>query len=607
MKIVNLRVRNFRSFGDKPTEIIFGDGVNLIVGENNVGKSAILKSLDVLKGEYSLTPNDYYKGGGNRELQIEAEAKLSKAELRRFVVPFASPHHMDKEKVERISSDIGNKICIAYSSRRGYYLRFGGLHISGDRGEMISHLDTAGDRVSTEWTDGILKKYFQPANRLSLFAIVKKSLTETKVGSLHFRFDAGDSFRDLLKKKAKSFSEIRQSPEGVSDHVLESFDGRQVADVLFTLKNGNRIQRAKFEEIKAKFNELFPNLKLEIVKESRDSPPRIVIEKTSIEYEVPIGLVGAGIGEMIIFLTHLIASKDMVFGLDMPELHFHPHAQRLLRNIIREQSQKNQFLLITHSPTFIEPRQIENLVVVREVDAETTVAQINPDYFEENERLRLFRQIDAGNKEFFFSRRVLLVEGPTETGAMPIFAEALNKDFDEYGVSLVESGKFFGVFLKLMKGFSFPYQVMCDKDALMNVEKSVDIGEQRIKTSPVLYNLWMSNSLSKSDVEKMVEIESKIEVIRPKPRKEIYPDSLFEELRRITSKRGVYVLPSDFEGVLKRDGYGNILRQAKKMSRSKVIRGRYVAEEIVARGYSIPKEFCEIIETITEKRVGKTT
>ena len=232
---------------------------------------------------------------------------------------------------------------------------------------------------------------------------------------------------------------------------------------------------------------------------------------------------------------------------------------------------------------------------------ETTVTQIRQDYFDENERLRLFRQLDAGNKEFFFSKGVLVVEGPTEVGTMPIFSKALNRDFDEYGVSLVESGKFFGIFLKLLIGFSFPYLVMCDKDALMNIEKSINVGKRKIKTSPVLYSLWISNSLTKTDEKRIVEIEPKIQLIRTRPRKEIYPDGLFEELRRIASKHDVYVLPSDFEGVFERDGYGSMLRKAKKMSKSKVIRGRYMAEQIVERGDAIPKEFRDIIKGITEK------
>lgn len=93
----------------------------------------------------------------------------------------------------------------------------------------------------------------------------------------------------------------------------------------------------------------------------------------------------------------------------------------------------------------------------------------------------------------------------------------------------------------------------------------------------------------------------KIQLAPTKRRKEIYPDDLFEDLSRISSKHEVYVLPLDFEGVFKRGGYGSILRQAQKLSRSKVIRGRYVAEQIVEKGDVIPKEFCEVIERITKK------
>lgn len=349
LKLLSLKIKNFRSFGDEVTEIAFGDGVNLIVGENNVGKSTILKSFDLLKGEYNVTPNDFYKGESNKELLIEGNFKLSEAEAQRFFDPFVRPYQRKKKKVRRIFSVLGNKVLFAYSSKRGIYLRFGELHISRERGELISQLDIPISYTGTNWKD-ILNAYFLPNNRLSLFEVIRNRLTAhaERKGVISFGFDPCNMFQGLFEQKAKNFSEIRQSPKGTSDHVLESYDGRQVADVLFTLKNGNRVQRKKFREVKTKFNELFPNLKLEVTKESKNVPPRIVIEKTSIEYEVPIELVGAGIGEIIVFLTHLIASREMIFGLDMPELHFHPHAQRLLRNIVREQSEKNQFLVITH-------------------------------------------------------------------------------------------------------------------------------------------------------------------------------------------------------------------------------------------------------------------
>jgi len=599
LKILSLEIRNFRSFGDEGAKITFGDGTNIIVGENNVGKSAILKCLDILKEEYRLTPNDYHKGETNRELFVEAGVQLNDVELQNLTDMFLGSRQRNPNLIREISSIFGNIVSLTYSSKRGLYFRLGELHFSKEYCQLVSGLDRRGSQTSIDWNT-VLKNYVTKSNQWSLLDTIEKMLTGEKRKAIHFGFPPPAVVQSLLRQKAKNFSEIREIPQGIGVHLLESYSGSRVADVLYTLKMGNRVRRVKWGRIQRTFNNLFRNLKLEVVKESKEHPPRIVVEKASIEYEVPIEFVGAGIGEIIIFLTHLIASKDMIFGLDMPELHFHPHAQRLLCNIVREQSEKNQFLITTHSTTFIDSRQIENATVVREIDAKTTVAQLPPNHFDDDERLRLIRQLDTMNKDFFFSRKVLIVEGPTETGAMPILSRGLNRDFDEYGVSLVETGTFFGLFSKLLKGLSFPHLVMCDRDALMEIARArIDLGDQKIKTSPVLYSLWVSNSLTKTEQKKIAEMESKIQLAPKKSRKEIYPDDLFEELRKISSKHNVHVLPSDFEGVFERGGYGDILRKARKLPKSKVIRGRYVAEQIVEKGDPIPKEFREVIERIT--------
>ncbi|MGD9810915.1 MAG: AAA family ATPase, partial [Sphingobium sp.] len=44
MRITKLRIKGFESFSDSD-ELHFGNGINLIVGQNNVGKSAILRSM----------------------------------------------------------------------------------------------------------------------------------------------------------------------------------------------------------------------------------------------------------------------------------------------------------------------------------------------------------------------------------------------------------------------------------------------------------------------------------------------------------------------------------------------------------------------------------
>jgi predicted ATP-dependent endonuclease of OLD family len=110
----------------------------------------------------------------------------------------------------------------------------------------------------------------------------------------------------------------------------------------------------------------------------------------------------------------------MVFCLDLPELHFHPHAQRLLLEVLAEQAGTNQILIISHSPLFLDFNRIRNIIVLREKDGITSISQVakkyrNTDPKSKMNRSRLERKLELyKNKEPFFSKMCLVVEGPTE-------------------------------------------------------------------------------------------------------------------------------------------------------------------------------------------------
>lgn len=40
MFIQKMQIQNFRIFGDSGTDFLFDDGINVVIGENNTGKSA---------------------------------------------------------------------------------------------------------------------------------------------------------------------------------------------------------------------------------------------------------------------------------------------------------------------------------------------------------------------------------------------------------------------------------------------------------------------------------------------------------------------------------------------------------------------------------------
>jgi predicted ATP-dependent endonuclease of OLD family len=298
----------------------------------------------------------------------------------------------------------------------------------------------------------------------------------------------------------------------------------------------------------------------------------------------------------------LISFEKACFGVDMPELHLHPHAERLLRTVFKEYSEKNQFFLVTHSPVFIDPDKLENVIVVKNQNGSTVIKQL-AEVPSVDEKARLKRQLDEEKLDFFFSRAVLIVEGETEKGAMPLLSKKV-KDFDKHGVTVIWAGsQFCGLFIKILKAFDFPYLVMTDKDALMNICKSIKCDGLPVSTSALFYNI--NQYLKMSDCEKIKKTEPKIKTIgQGKKQRRVYPDECFDELSHIALKYEIHVLTSDFEGILKRDGYGKQLSTARKIcgrNSSKVICGRYVAERILEDNLDIPQEFKAIIERVIEK------
>jgi predicted ATP-dependent endonuclease of OLD family len=399
----------------------------------------------------------------------------------------------------------------------------------------------------------------------------------------------------IFRESLFLFPEFRQRPQRAAAEVLSAPEGSQVAAVLFNLKNGTREERKKFEKVQEYFSSLFPTLKLNVMKQG----PTIVIEKTQTRHEVPLELIGAGIAQMIILLTHIVGSEGQIFLIDGPELHLHPHSQRLLQKVFEESTARNQLLVITHSPQFVNLQEPDSIILIREVKGRSHVVSLKNDYLSEEERNRLSRFVRSEDKEFLFSRRVLLVEGETEYGALPIFAEKLNTSFDEHGVSILSvGGSHFGLFLKILRGFEFPYRGMCDRDVLMKIADKIKVENVEFRTSLLFQAISKAGYLKDDDAKILLECERGI--IQDKDRKgnsiELYSADQFDKLNKLAQQHGFHVFSPDFEGVLEQAGHEKLLREAASVyGRSKVRQGRYVAEKID----SVPKPLEELIHEIT--------
>lgn len=188
----------------------------------------------------------------------------------------------------------------------------------------------------------------------------------------------------------------------------------------------------------------------------------------------PAGEVGAGLQSAIVvalFRTYEELKREgAVFALEEPEVFLHPHRARYFAGVLRGLSEKgNQIFVTTHSPIFVQLDQPEAIALVRRTEAQgTTVKQAATTALVEDERkaLRLLTEFDTQRNELFFARSVLLVEGATEKLLLPLVFQNLGHDLNRLGISVVDVGgkTKIPLFAKVCRAMGIPFVVLADHD-----------------------------------------------------------------------------------------------------------------------------------------------
>ena len=238
---------------------------------------------------------------------------------------------------------------------------------------------------------------------------------------------------------------------------------------------------------------------------------------------------GLGISNLLYIATELLAlspvnDEDPEFPLlliEEPEAHLEPQRQMKLIEFLSERSQRGvaaqrgqmQVVLTTHSPNLASKIGVRDLVVMSKGRAfrmgpeSTLLEQSDYEYLE--------RFLDVTKSNMFFARGVLIVEGDAEALLLPVFADKIGRPLTKHGVSIVNVGstglfRFARVFQRRQPP-EFPVRVAClaDRD-IPPKEAKTFVGDRLTENE-------MTPAKIKEHVDSIKECESGPVIVRVSP------------------------------------------------------------------------------------------
>ena len=446
MYLRNLKAEGFRCFGEE-FSITFSSGLNVIVGENGAGKTAIISALrqlfhDSESGRYSVTSDDFFcpfsvEGKASESLSIRAEFDGLDVEEKVAFLPWVGAsdtallnlHAQNKEIRGRF-----NKVVWGGQSKSS---QFDPELIDLIQCIYLPPLRDAGSKLSNG-RQSRLSKLLKALNRKQLKQCRKD-------GELH-----------PLEESVKEFNESLASNEKLSIK-----DANELITKNLTSAIGHHFgQKTSIQFAESDFTKIAESLTLMFF-------PDLSAEDQSLFRELNQNSLGYNnllyIASILAELTLDDEDEDQplfkLLLIEEPEAHLHPQLQiRLLSHLksVTESNDNVQVIVTTHSTVLASSVELESIIHLSKSPVPVATPLRTCGLPKASSQF-INRWLDVTKSNLLFSSGVILVEGIAEQMIIPALAKIVlkeqedgHKNLEDLGVSTINlNGIYFKHFMQL--------------------------------------------------------------------------------------------------------------------------------------------------------------
>lgn len=463
MHLKTLNVEGYKNFG-KAFQIDFNKGLNVLVGENGSGKSAIIDAIRLLllEDEYGrggIVDTDFhrpFKKNANRSSGITISALFSGLTKKEEV---AFMPWVVGQSEAKLTLEVENK-----ETNRGWFKRslWGGV----SRASMFEKelLDSINCIYLPPMRDAEAKLREGKGSRL---ARLLKNLhkTDTVKGNAPLEKEVREFNAALASDKTKVIDSANELIRTALKEAIGTVFGQDTL-IQFSENDFNRI----VESLRLVF---YPRLNAKAERELFRS-----LEENSLGYNNLLYLA------TVLAELQSTAAKDdylRILLIEEPESHLHPQLQiRLVKYLERIASSEGiQVIVTTHSPVLAAAVSLNTMIHLssHEMDGVTATPIRSCKLSPESEPF-ISRWLDVTKSTLLFAKAVILVEGLAEALLIPELARLVLAKHNEKcdpDSKLPESLEDAGVAIINMNGIYFQHfmQLFCDLDGSNGKKLSV--------------------------------------------------------------------------------------------------------------------------------------